>query len=85
MYMPLHDGQSPGVEGFDQERHRIVHHNQSGDIFLIRSIALQLCMLPPPHHTACVHFPNWLPATARNILTTHLYILLLCLPVLAFW
>ena len=80
-----HDGQSPGVEGFEWERQRTVHHNQGRDIFLIQSIALQLYTLPPPHHTMYVHSHNWLLTTAHNTLTAHLYLLLLCLPVLAFW
>ena len=63
MYIPLHapqmyDGWSPGAEGFEWGRHKTVHHNQGGDIFLIQSIALQLYMLPPPHHTMYVHTHN---------------------------
>ena len=55
-YKPKHhDGQSPDAKDFEWEKNKTVHHNQSGGISLIQLIALQLYMLPPPHHTMYVH------------------------------
>ena len=47
-------------------RHKTVHHNQGGGISLIQLIALQLYMLPPPHHTTYVHTHGELLTTAHS-------------------